>query len=98
MFTRTAGKPQRTLNSLSSFFRGIQTAVPRSTLRLGNGIDIDVRPNQGNQELHAYAVLQEHTKYITFEPPSARAGVRMCLERSGATTSNAQLLATTTTG
>ena len=37
-------------------------------------------PNQANQELHAYAVLQEHTKYITFEPHLHAPGVRMCLE------------------
>lgn len=52
----------------------------RSTLRLGNGIDIDVKPNQANQELHAYATLQEHTKIIAFEPHLHAPGVRMCLE------------------
>jgi len=62
------------------FPRGYKPLYRRSTLRLGNGIDIDVRPNQGNQELHAYAVLQEHTKYITFEPHLHAPGVRMCLE------------------
>jgi hypothetical protein len=62
------------------FPKGYKPIYRRSTLRLGNGIDIDVRPNQGNQELHAYAVLQEHTKYITFEPHLHAPGVRMCLE------------------
>jgi mono/diheme cytochrome c family protein len=62
------------------FPKGYKPLYRRSTLRLGNGIDIDVRPNQGNQELHAYAVLQEHTKYITFEPHLHAPGVRMCLE------------------
>jgi mono/diheme cytochrome c family protein len=52
----------------------------RSTLRLGNGIDIDVKPNRANQELHSYAVLQEHTKIIAFEPHLHAPGVRMCLE------------------
>jgi hypothetical protein len=52
----------------------------RSTLRLGNGIDIDVKPNRANQELHAYAVLQEHTKIVAFEPHLHAPGVRMCLE------------------
>src|SRR5258708_34002791 len=49
-------------------------------MRLGNGIDIDVRPNGAGQELHSYAVLQEHTKYITFEPHLHAPGVRMCFE------------------
>ena len=39
-----------------------------------------MKPNQANQELHAYAVLQEHTKIITFEPHLHAPGVRMCLE------------------
>src|SRR6266446_5665418 len=62
------------------FPRGYKPLYRRSALRLGNGIDIDVKPNQGNQELHAYATLQEHTKYITFEPHLHAPGVRMCLE------------------
>jgi hypothetical protein len=62
------------------FPKGYKPIYRRSALRVGNGIDVDVRPNQGNQELHAYAVLQEHTKYITFEPHLHAPGVRMCLE------------------
>jgi hypothetical protein len=52
----------------------------RASLRLGNGIDIDVRSNQANQQLHAYAVLQEHTKIVSFEPHMHAPGVRMCME------------------
>ena len=52
----------------------------RSTVRLGNGNDIDVKPNQADQQLHAYATLQEHTKIIAFEPHLHAPGVRMCLE------------------
>ena len=62
------------------FPTGYKPTYRRSNVRLGNGIDIDVRPNQASQELHAYAVLQEHTKYITFEPHLHAPGVRMCLE------------------
>jgi hypothetical protein len=47
---------------------------------LGNGIDIDVKPNQANQQLHAYVTLQEHTKMVTFEPHMHAPGVRMCME------------------
>jgi len=52
----------------------------RSTLRLGNGIDIDVKPNTAGQQLHSYATLTEHTKIIAFEPHLHAPGVRMCLE------------------
>jgi hypothetical protein len=62
------------------FPKGYKPAYRRSTLRLGNGIDIDVKPNQANQELHAYATLQEHTKIIAYEPHLHAPGVRMCLE------------------
>ncbi len=62
------------------FPRGYKPLYRRSTLRLGNGIDVDVKPNQANQELHAYAVLQEHTKIVAFEPHLHAPGVRMCLE------------------
>ncbi len=33
-----------------------------------------------DQELHAYAVLQQHTKIVTFEPHLHAPGARMCLE------------------
>ena len=62
------------------FPQGYKPLYRRSTLRLGNGIDIDVKPNRASQELHAYAVLQEHTKIIAFEPHLHAPGVRMCLE------------------
>ncbi|OFW17941.1 MAG: hypothetical protein A3H97_11575 [Acidobacteria bacterium RIFCSPLOWO2_02_FULL_65_29] len=62
------------------FPKGYKPIYRRSNLRLGNGIDIDVRPNTANQELHSYATLTEHTKYITFEPHLHAPGVRMCLE------------------
>jgi hypothetical protein len=62
------------------FPKGYKPAYRRSTLRLGNGIDIDVKPNQASQELHAYATLQEHTKIIAYEPHLHAPGVRMCLE------------------
>jgi hypothetical protein len=46
----------------------------------GNGIDVDVRPNEGGQEFHSYQVLNDHTKIIAFEPHLHAPGVRMCLE------------------
>jgi hypothetical protein len=62
------------------FPTGYKPLYSRSPLRLGNGIDIDVKPNQAKQELHAYATLTEHTKIIAFEPHLHAPGVRMCLE------------------
>jgi hypothetical protein len=61
---------------------GYKPLYKRSTLRLGNGVDIDVRPNEPRQELHSYATLQENTKIIAFEPHLHAPGVRMCLEAS----------------
>lgn len=47
---------------------------------VGNGVDISIVPNQSNQELHAYGVLEQHTKIISFEPHLHAPGERMCLE------------------
>ncbi len=46
----------------------------------GNGSDISVEGNAKDQELHAYQVLNEHTKVITFEPHLHAGGDRMCIE------------------
>ncbi len=47
---------------------------------LGNGVDISVEGNGKDQELHAYQVLTQNTKVITFEPHLHAPGERMCLE------------------
>ena len=47
---------------------------------LGNGVDIDIKGMKANQELHAYAVLPQNTKIMSFEPHLHAPGVRMCLE------------------
>jgi len=62
------------------FPKGYRPLYRRASMSLGNSIDIDAKPNQQRQELHAYAVLQENTKIITFEPHMHASGVRMCLE------------------
>ena len=49
-------------------------------LGLGNGSDIDIKAGEADQELHAYTVLQQHTKIVTFEPHLHAPGYRMCLE------------------
>ncbi|NCG32019.1 MAG: hypothetical protein GWP44_03980, partial [Proteobacteria bacterium] len=47
---------------------------------LANGSDIDIEAGKKDQELHAYTVLQQHTKIVTFEPHLHAPGDRMCLE------------------
>ena len=59
---------------------GYEPAYRSNITRLGNAVDIDIRAGEANQELHAYDVLQEHTKVVTFEPHLHAPGERMCLE------------------
>jgi mono/diheme cytochrome c family protein len=48
---------------------------------LGDGMNIDVRGGEdGLQELHAFQVLTEHTKIVSFEPHLHGPGARMCLQ------------------
>jgi hypothetical protein len=47
---------------------------------LGNGVDIDIRPMQSGQELHAYSVATQNIKIVSFEPHLHAPGDRMCLE------------------
>jgi len=61
--------------------KGYKPGVKWATVSgLGKGADMDVKPLTANQELHAYTVLQQHTKVVTFEPHLHAAGTRMCLE------------------
>ena len=65
---------------LKFFPKDYKPMYRRASMSLGNGNDIDVKPNTPNQELHAYAVLQENTKIIAFEPHLHASGIRMCEE------------------
>ena len=47
---------------------------------IGSGSDIDIKAGEKDQELHAYTVLQQPTKVVTFEPHLHAPGDRMCLE------------------
>jgi hypothetical protein len=60
--------------------KGYKPTVRVAQLGLGSGSQIDIRPMESNQQLHAYTVLQEHTKITTFEPHLHAPGTRMCLE------------------
>jgi hypothetical protein len=60
--------------------KGYEPAYKRAVFGLGNGVDIDIRPMESNQQLHAYTVLQQNTKLTSFEPHLHAPGARMCLE------------------
>ena len=60
--------------------KGYTPTYKRAVFGLGNGVDIDIRGMEANQQLHAYTVLQQHTKIISFEPHLHAPGARMCLE------------------
>ncbi len=47
---------------------------------LGDGLNISIAPNQNGQQLHAYRVLEDHIKVVSFEPHLHAPGDRMCLE------------------
>ncbi len=47
---------------------------------LGDGMNIDIRPEQDDQVLHAFSVLQTNMKIVSFEPHLHAPGKRACLE------------------
>jgi hypothetical protein len=55
-------------------------AYRQALIALGNGVDIDIKGMTPDQQLHAYAYLNENTKIISFEPHLHAPGSRMCLE------------------
>jgi hypothetical protein len=57
-----------------------QPTYKRAVFGLGNGVDIDIKAMESNQQLHAYTVLQQNTKLTSFEPHLHAPGSRMCLE------------------
>ena len=59
---------------------GYEPKYRRAPVALGNAMDIDIEAMEDGQELHAYEVLEQHTKIITFEPHLHAPGERMCLE------------------
>ncbi len=68
--------------------KGYKPKYKRAAFALGNGVDIDIKAMEANQQLHAYTVLQEQHQDHVVRAASARAGHRGCVSRrSGATTS-----------
>jgi hypothetical protein len=70
----------RLLFGFKFFPKGYMPTVKYAHRGLGNGVDIDMRPNEANQRLDAYKVLDENTKITSYEPHLHAPGVRMCLE------------------
>jgi hypothetical protein len=60
--------------------KGYVPTYKRAVFGLGNGVDIDIKAMEANQQLHAYTVLQQNTKIISFEPHLHAPGARMCFE------------------
>ena len=59
--------------------KGFVPKYKRSSVTLGT-TELDIRAMEANQQAHAYAVLSEHTKILSFEPHLHAPGVRMCTE------------------
>ena len=70
----------RLLFGFKFFPKGYTPTVRYARRGLGNGVDIAMKPNEANQRLDAYKVLDENTKITSFEPHLHAPGVRMCLE------------------
>jgi hypothetical protein len=70
----------RLLFGFKFFPNGYTPTVRYARRSLGNGVDIDIKPNEANQRLDAYKVLDENTKITSYEPHLHAPGVRMCLE------------------
>ena len=60
--------------------KGYEPEIKHARTLVGNGVDIDIKPDHAKQELHAYRVLNDHTKIVSFEPHQHAPGTRMCLE------------------
>ncbi len=62
------------------FPEGYEPDYPPARVALGDGLNISILPNQSGQQLHGYEVLEQHTKFVSFEPHLHAPGERMCLE------------------
>ena len=79
--TRTAATPKAHLEIGFKFMpKDYKPMYRQALVALGNGVDIDIKGMTADQQLHAYAVLQENTKIVSFEPHLHAPGQRMCLE------------------
>ena len=57
-----------------------RTSSDSTKWAIGEPDVIDIDPNDPNQQLHAYTVLNQNIKILSFEPHLHAPGKRMCLE------------------
>lgn len=62
------------------FPEGYEPDYPPAQVALGDGLNISIVPDRNGQQLHGYEVLEQHTKFVSFEPHLHAPGERMCLE------------------
>jgi len=62
------------------FPKGYEPEYVRGRVSRGNTTDIDVVPGKDGQEFHHFVELQEHIKYVSFEPHLHAPGTRFCIE------------------
>jgi hypothetical protein len=60
--------------------KGFVPGYRRAFTFIGNNVDIDIKAMETGQQLHAYAVLPDNAKIMSFEPHLHAPGMRMCLE------------------
>jgi hypothetical protein len=60
--------------------KGFEPKYRQAREGLGRGQDVDIDANEPNQQLHAYHILKENTKLLSYEPHLHAPGTRMCLE------------------
>lgn len=70
----------RLLYGFKFFPKDYQPKYHYTRFGLGNGVDISIKPGDKEQRLDAYAVLDQPTKVVSFEPHLHAPGYRMCLE------------------
>ena len=95
--TPTAAIPAPTWRSASDSSPDYQPRYRRTSFGLGNGSDIDIRAGESGQELHAYRVLNQHTK-IVLRTPLHAPGMRSLEAIWGSTSRPSTASATITTG
>ena len=60
--------------------KGYRPDYPGTRIGPADGMNIDIAGSRSGQELHAYEVLDEHTKITSYEPHLHAPGERSCME------------------
>jgi mono/diheme cytochrome c family protein len=79
----SSGRDSKAYLEIGWYFhpKGYEPEYRSGGFSLGDGLNIDIRGSEEDyQELHAYAVLNDHVKITSFEPHLHGPGARMCLQ------------------